>query len=66
MAQQMMSGQADGIQGDSRSKSWGPATLFAAAIGLVRRTALEPGMPRMSSEWLLSHDKFGSARFKGY
>jgi hypothetical protein len=61
-AQQIMSVRSEGIQAET--KSWGPATLFAAAVTLVRRTALEPGMPRMSSEWLLSHDKFGGGRFK--
>jgi hypothetical protein len=30
--------------------------LFTAAVSMVRRRVAEPGMPRMSSEWLLSHE----------
>ena len=31
--------------------------LLAAAVTKVCRSVAEPGMPRMSSEWLLSHER---------
>ena len=31
-------------------------SLFVAAFSMVRRHVAEPGMPQMSSEWLLSHE----------
>ena len=30
--------------------------LFVAAVNVVKRQVAEPGMPRMSSEWLLHHE----------
>lgn len=44
----------------------GPAmfgALVSAAVTVLRRGVIEPGMPRMSSEWLLSHDKYGGRRW---
>ena len=43
-----------------------PATvgaLIALAVTKLRQRVSEPGMPRMSSEWLLSHDHFAARRF---
>jgi hypothetical protein len=45
---------------------WAPAgfgALVAAAVTTLRKVAFEPGMPRMSSEWLLSHDRFSGRRW---
>ncbi len=39
-----------------------PAALLAAAVTMVRRRMAEPGMPRMSSEWLLSHEQLVGRR----
>jgi hypothetical protein len=32
------------------------ATLFAAAFSLLLRRTREPALPRMSEQWLRSHD----------
>jgi hypothetical protein len=42
-----------------------PAALGAfvlAAVTRVRRSVAEPGMPRMSNEWLLSHEQLVGRR----
>ncbi len=39
-----------------------PAALLAAAVTRVCRSVAEPGMPRMSSEWLLSHEQLVGRR----
>jgi hypothetical protein len=36
--------------------------FFVAAVTKVRRSVAEPGMPRMSSEWLLSHEQLVGRR----
>jgi hypothetical protein len=36
--------------------------LLAAAVTKVCRSVAEPGMPRMSSEWLLSHEQLVGRR----
>jgi hypothetical protein len=41
----------------------GIGAFVAAAVTTLRKAALEPGMPRMSSEWLLSHDKYTGNRW---
>ena len=68
MAQHIISSaQMEGLSVDGRSHRWlAPATfgaLVAAAVTTLRKVALEPGMPRMSSEWLNSHDKYGGRRW---
>jgi hypothetical protein len=70
VAHQIISVRAEDLS-ESLPHRWtiGPAavgTMLIAAVTTLRRRALEPGMPRMSSEWLLSHDKFGGDRFKSY
>ena len=42
-----------------------PAAVGAfvvAAVSRVRRSVAEPGMPRMSNEWLLSHEQLVGRR----
>ena len=42
-----------------------PAAVGAfvvAAMSRVRRSVAEPGMPRMSNEWLLSHEQLVGRR----
>jgi hypothetical protein len=42
-----------------------PAAVGAfvvAAVTRVRRSVAEPGMPRMSNEWLLSHEQLVGRR----
>jgi hypothetical protein len=42
-----------------------PAAVGAfvvAAVSKVRRSVAEPGMPRMSNEWLLSHEQLVGRR----
>lgn len=68
MAQHIIStAQMDGLSVGDRGSRWLAPTTFgalvAAAVTTLRRVALEPGMPRMSSEWLHSHDKFGGRRW---
>jgi hypothetical protein len=36
--------------------------FLAAAVTKVRRSVAEPGMPRMSNEWLLSHEQLVGRR----
>jgi hypothetical protein len=36
--------------------------LLVAAVSKVRRSVAEPGMPRMSNEWLLSHEQLVGRR----
>ena len=38
--------------------------LVAAAVTKLRQRVSEPGMPQMSSEWLLTHDHFSARRFR--
>ena len=40
-----------------------PVAVLAAAVTKVCRSVAEPGMPRMSSEWLHSHDRWGGRRW---
>ncbi|HEY6361955.1 MAG TPA: hypothetical protein VIX63_12660, partial [Vicinamibacterales bacterium] len=43
----------------------GPAdvgALLASAVSMVLRRVAEPGMPRMSSGWLLSHEQLVGRR----
>ena len=49
-------------QAERRSTA-GFGSLVAAAVTTLRKAALEPGMPRMSSEWLNSHDRFSGRRW---
>ena len=56
----------EGLPPDARAERRSSATfgaLVAAAVTTLRKAALEPGMPRMSSEWLHSHDKFNGRRW---
>jgi hypothetical protein len=39
-----------------------PAALLAAAVNRMFLTVAEPGMPRMSNEWLLSHEQLVGRR----
>ena len=62
-----MSVRVAGVQGAAVPFRWlvGPASvgaLLAAAVTTVRRTVAEPGMPRMSNEWLLSHEQLVGRR----
>jgi hypothetical protein len=36
--------------------------FLVAAVTKVRRSVAEPGMPRMSNEWLLSHEQLVGRR----
>ena len=36
--------------------------FVVAAVTRVRRSVAEPGMPRMSNEWLLSHEQLVGRR----
>ena len=38
------------------------AGLVAAAVTKLRQRVSEPGMPQMSSEWLLTYDHFSGRR----
>ena len=65
MAEQIISAQVEGIN-EFASRWLQPATfgtLVAAAVTVIRKRATEPGMPRMSSEWLHSHDRYGGRRW---
>ena len=37
-------------------------TLLASAVSMMLRRVAEPGMPRMSNEWLLSHEQMVGRR----
>jgi hypothetical protein len=37
-------------------------TLLASAVSMMIRRVAEPGMPRMSNEWLLSHEQLVGRR----
>ena len=37
-------------------------TLLASAVSMMLRRVAEPGMPRMSSEWLFSHEQLVGRR----
>ena len=67
MAHQIMSARVEALPVANVPYRWlGPAAfgaIVAAAVDVLRKRAIEPGMPRMSSEWLLSHDKLAS-RYK--
>jgi hypothetical protein len=65
VAHQILSVEVERLSVETLAPRWLPpvGTLFAAAVTLVRRRVAEPGMPRMSSEWLLSHDRFGGNRY---
>ena len=39
-----------------------PAVLLAAAVTKMCRTVAVPGMPRMSNEWLSSHEQLVGRR----
>ena len=64
MAHQILSANVEGLPVTNLPYRWlGPGafgSLVAAAVHVLRKRTIEPGMPRMSSEWLLSHDKFAS------
>ena len=56
-----------GVHTSNGSTRWfgAPAAvgaLLAAAVTKVCRSVAEPGMPRMSSEWLLSHEQLVGRR----
>jgi len=53
-----------GVQALNAPARWlvAPAALLAAAVTKVCRSVAEPGMPRMSSEWLLSHEQLVGRR----
>ena len=67
MAQHIITtAQMEGLTVDAQDQRRTSATfgaLVAAAVTTLRKAALEPGMPRMSSEWLNSHDKYGGRRW---
>jgi hypothetical protein len=65
MAEQVLSARGEGMN-EVASRWLQPAmfgTLVAAAVTVIRKHATEPGMPRMSSEWLHSHDRWGGRRW---
>jgi hypothetical protein len=53
-----------GVQTSNGPVRWlvAPAARLAAAVTKVCRTVAEPGMPRMSNEWLLSHEQLVGRR----
>jgi hypothetical protein len=70
LAHQIVSVRVEGIPDTTLAHRWliGPSAvgaLLAAAVTRMRRRVAEPGMPRMSSEWLLSHDRFSGRRYTG-
>ena len=60
------------VRGSGVNAENGPFRLLAAparvgafvvaAVTKVRRSVAEPGMPRMSNEWLLSHEQLVGRR----
>ena len=64
----MMNVEVEGLQVNAMAaQSWltKPAAVITAAVTAVRRHVAEPGMPRMSPEWLNSHDRFAGSRYNG-
>jgi hypothetical protein len=66
VAEQIFSSSADtlsGTVGSPRRLTPSIGALVAAAVTTLRKRATEPGMPRMSSEWLNGYDKWGGGRW---
>jgi hypothetical protein len=66
MAEQILSVRVQGVSVTDLARPWAPldlgAKVAAAVTGLCKR-AIQPGMPRMSNEWLVTHDRFGGRRW---
>jgi hypothetical protein len=65
MAEHVVSPRAQVLPGAGTAYRWlAPVGIgiVSAAVTMLRKCA-EPGMPRMSSEWLLTHDKFSGNRW---